>query len=188
MRILRPSEIRPIRKKLGITQSELAELAEVTQPYIAKMESGSADPRVSTLERISEALEEATEDKKISAGQVMAKPIINVRPKDKVKKAIELMEKNDISQLPVLRGKKQVGSVTDDGLIHQISGGEDIFKLTEQRIEKIMKDPLPTVSEDVGLDALFNLLEHSPAVLVYRRNKPVGIVTKADILKISTAG
>lgn len=186
MRILRPSEVRAVRKKQGITQARLAELAGVTQPYIAKIESGATDPRISTLERISEVLEKGTEEKRITAGRVMAEPIISVKPKDKVKKAIELMEANDISQLPVLSGNNQVGSITDDLLIHQISSGEDIFKLTGQKVEDIMKDPLPTVSENVDVDALSHLLEHSPAILVLRKNKAVGVVTKADILQLST--
>lgn len=51
-----PREIRKIRKELGITQEELAKKAGVTQAYIAKLEAGKVDPRLSTLNRILQAL------------------------------------------------------------------------------------------------------------------------------------
>lgn len=65
MRIIPPSEIRSLRADLGMTQSELAKKADVTQAYIAKIESGDADPKVSTLENISKALQEAAEKEKL---------------------------------------------------------------------------------------------------------------------------
>lgn len=184
--IYKPSEVRIVRKKRGITQEKLAKMAGFTQPYIAKIESGSTDPRISTLEKISEALERNNPDGRITAGRVMAKPIVFVKPVDKVGKAIELMKSNDISQLPVLRGKIQVGSITDDLLIRLISEGNDIFKLKEHKVDEIMGSPLPTVNEEVGIEVFPRLLEHSPAVLVIDKKKPVGIVTKADVLQLSS--
>jgi predicted transcriptional regulator len=59
MKILKHEEIRAMRMKLGLTQTQLAQLAGVTQAYIAKIEAGKADPRVSTLEKILAALERA---------------------------------------------------------------------------------------------------------------------------------
>ncbi|WP_342819080.1 helix-turn-helix domain-containing protein, partial [Candidatus Hadarchaeum sp.] len=45
MGIIKPSEVRAMRMRLGFSQSKLAKLAGVTQAYIAKIESGKADPR-----------------------------------------------------------------------------------------------------------------------------------------------
>ncbi|MGE0632662.1 MAG: helix-turn-helix domain-containing protein [Pseudobdellovibrionaceae bacterium] len=44
------------RKQLGLTQSELADKCETTQQTIAKIEQGVVDPRLSTLEKIADAL------------------------------------------------------------------------------------------------------------------------------------
>lgn len=185
MRIFHPSEIRSRRTETGLTQSELAEKAGVTQAYIAKIESGKADPKISTLEKISKALQEATKREKTTAEQVMAKPIISVAPKDKIRKAIKLMESNDISQIPVLKNNRQVGSLAEEIIIKKISAGENMFKLVEENIEKVMGDPFPTVGTEADLDTIFHLLEHNPAVLVLRKGNPKGIITKADILKLS---
>lgn len=46
------------RKALGLTQSQLAELCEISQSRIAEIETGKTeDPGVNTVRRIAEALE-----------------------------------------------------------------------------------------------------------------------------------
>jgi predicted transcriptional regulator len=59
-----------------------------------------------------------------------------------------------------------------------------MFRLVRRDIEEIMEDPFPTIGKDTDVDTVYHLLEHAPAVLVVDRGKPVGIVTKADILKL----
>jgi len=45
-----------IRKKIGMTQAELAEKCQTTQQTIAKIEKGVVDPKISTLQKIADAL------------------------------------------------------------------------------------------------------------------------------------
>ncbi|RLE74581.1 MAG: hypothetical protein DRJ44_07250, partial [Thermoprotei archaeon] len=56
--LLTPKELRELRKRAGLTQKELARRAGVSQSLIARIESGSVDPRLSTLRRILQALED----------------------------------------------------------------------------------------------------------------------------------
>lgn len=184
MRILKPTEIRALRAKLGLTQAQLAELAGVTQAYIAKIEAGTTDPRVSTLEKILTALERARVEKRVTAGQIMATPIISVRPNDKIEKAIRLMESYNISQLPILDGATQVGAISETTIMRKIADGEDMFKLVRRNVEETMDNPFPSISKDTDIDTVYHLLEHNPAVLVIDRGRVVGIVTKADVLKL----
>ena len=44
------------RKKLGITQHDLAEMAEVSPSTIKQIEVGNANPSLSTIEKIMEVL------------------------------------------------------------------------------------------------------------------------------------
>lgn len=185
MRIVNPPEIRTLRTKIGLTQSELARRAEISQAYIAKIETGRADPKFSTLKKISKALQQATPGEKLTAQQVMEKPIISTKPDDEIKRAIKLMESNDISQMPVIEKGKQVGSISEETIIRKISSGGNLFKLVEEKVKDIMIDPFPTVGLETDLDTIFHLLEHSPAVLVLKEGKPTGIITKADILQLS---
>ncbi len=183
MKIFKPSEIRAMRVKLGLTQVQLAELAGVTQAYIAKIEAGAADPKVSTLENILKALDRATTEKRARAEEIMASPIIAVKPGDRIEKAVRLMNAYKISQLPVLDGETLVGSISEAALMHKITAGEDMSRLVRRSVEEIMESPFPTVSKDTDVDTVYSLLEHNQAVLVVDRGRAVGIVTKADILK-----
>ncbi len=46
-----------------------------------------------------------------------------------------------------------------------------------------MDDPFPQVGEDAPVSLVANLLRVYPAVLVHRKEKVAGIITKADLLK-----
>ncbi|SRR6266404_1238649 len=48
--------VRQARKRLGMTQSELATRIGSTQPAIARLEAGGVMPNLDTLHRIAEAL------------------------------------------------------------------------------------------------------------------------------------
>lgn len=48
--------IRALRLRAGLSQAKLAVLATTTQPHIARIEMGSSDCQVGTLERIAHAL------------------------------------------------------------------------------------------------------------------------------------
>lgn len=185
MKIFHPTEIRSLREKIGLTQTQLAEEAGVTQAYIAKIETGKVDPKISTLEKISKALQEATSEEQLTAKQIMEKPIISAKPSDKIKKAIKLMESNDISQIPIIEKNTQTGSLTEETILHEIATGEKLLKLVNKKVKKIMEDPFPTIGPKTDLDTIFHLLEHNPAILVLEKGNPVGIITKADILQIS---
>ncbi len=45
-----------MRKQIRLTQEELAQACGLFRTYIARIESGAADPTVSTLHRLAEAL------------------------------------------------------------------------------------------------------------------------------------
>src|ERR1700689_1211455 len=50
------SAVRAARRRAGVSQSELAELAGMSQPSIARLERGVVSPTVITLDRIARAL------------------------------------------------------------------------------------------------------------------------------------
>jgi predicted transcriptional regulator len=175
-----------MRIRAGLTQAKLAELAGVTQAYIAKIEAGMADPRVSTLEKISNVLEQRSVGAdRISVGQIMSSPIISVKPDDKIERAVRLMESHDVSQLPVLEGGVQVGSISETTFVRKIASGEDISKLLRNSVSDVMDEPFPTVRKDAPIDVAYHLLEHEPALVVVEHGKVVGIVTKADVFKLA---
>jgi DNA-binding XRE family transcriptional regulator len=52
----KPGTLRHLRLAAGMSQAELAELAETTQSYIARIEAGTLDPGTDMLVRLAAAL------------------------------------------------------------------------------------------------------------------------------------
>jgi predicted transcriptional regulator len=175
--------LKKYRKKLKLTQAVLAKRAGVSQSLIARIEAGDVDPRLSTLKRILGAMK-VEEMGDIYAEKIMKTPVIHVHPTDTVGHASEIMDKNGISQLPVLEGDVQVGSISEAMVIKGMDLEKDLSKVSTKKIGKIMNGGFPTVEKSTGIKALSKLLEMDPAVLIKEKGKVVGIVTKADVLKL----
>lgn len=178
-----PSELRALRKKLGLTQAAVARSAGVSQPLVARIESGSVDPRLSTYTAVLDALNRA-ERKGVLLQEVMTTPVASVRATDTVSAAIRVMREKEISQLPVLAKGAPVGSLSDRQVVHALSEAPDAQELAKRAVADIMAPPFPVAGPDMSVDQAARLLEDQPAILVMERGKLVGIVAKADLLQL----
>ncbi|WP_232701593.1 CBS domain-containing protein [Halobacterium wangiae] len=169
-----PNDLRERRTSLELTQSELADRAGVSQPLIARIEGGDVDPRLSTLRRIVEALDEAEGDI-VRAGTLMHEEVICVAPDDAVKDAVEKMQEAGYSQLPVITNGVPVGSISDSDVV---SAGGDVG---DHPVREVMSESFPTVSQDASEDEISSLLDHYKAVMVTDDGETVGIITQADV-------
>jgi len=174
--VIRGTTLKRLRVDSGLTQRQLAELVGVSQAHIAKIEKESVDPRLSTVNRILQVLTEG-EGKK--CGDIMTRQVISAKPTDKILRVSQLMMKHAISQLPVLEGGKIVGTVTEESIVRNLSSN-----LADERVEKIMQAPLPSVPENTSISMIQPLLQDNPAVLVVRRGEIVGIIARSDLLKV----
>lgn len=183
-----PQDLKRLRVSAGLTQSQLAALAGVSQALIARIEAGDIDPRFSTYSRILHALKSAGKEKHVekkpAAGDIMKSPVIHVKPEDAVGTASKLMEKHGISQLPVLEHGVQVGSLSESKVIKAMMREKDPAKFAAKKVKEIMNEGFPTVSKNADLKTLSRLVEFSPAVLMVEGGRVVGIVTRADILRL----
>ncbi|MCU4926831.1 CBS domain-containing protein [Halobacteria archaeon AArc-dxtr1] len=174
MELPTPADLRQRRTDLGLTQSELAEKADVSQPLIARIEGGDVDPRLSTLRRIVNALEEAESDV-IRAEDLMNEAVVSVAPDEPVSEAASRMESEAYSQLAVIQNGIPVGSISQSDLVRLDSESRD------EPVETHMSESFPTVSKDATLDEISNLLEHYKAVMITEAGETVGIITEADL-------
>jgi predicted transcriptional regulator len=175
MELPTPQDLRERRTSLELTQSELAEMAGVSQPLIARIEGGDVDPRLSTLRRIVNALEEA-EGSVVRAGDIMHQEVVAVAPDDSVREAEARMEEEAYSQLPVIQAGVPVGSISLSDIRH--AGGN----VAELPVSEVMSESFPTVSRDATVDEVSNLLDHYKAVMVTEGGSALGIITEADIV------
>ena len=119
------SEIKKIRKGLGLTQTDLAKKANVSQSLIAKIESGKIDPTFTKTKRIFETLNFLEKKEEVKAEELMNKKIISVAPNDDVNESINKMKKFGISQMPVIEGHNVVGLVSESTLLNALMNRKD---------------------------------------------------------------
>ncbi len=177
------SELGKRRRRLGVTQTQLAKLAGVSQSLIAKIEAGKVDPSFSNVKRLSDALEDLEKRESVSAKDIMTGLIIFVKKSELVSGAIKLIQSKGISQLPVMDGDRLAGSFSEATITALLASGTDSSKLSKMSVEQVMDEPFPTVSEDTPISAISPLLQHNSAVVVMRGGRGRGIITKADLLK-----
>jgi predicted transcriptional regulator len=169
--------IREMRGEAGLSQAGLARLAKVSQAHIAKIEAGRVDPRLSTVNRILRIL--VSRDRRKRCRSVMNPSIISVAPGAPVEEAIRIMHKRDISQIPVMEGQVQLGSIDEATIIRNMER-----RLRMLHVRDIMERPFPVVDSRDPVDMVQPLLDFHPAVLVAEKGRVRGIITKSDLLRV----
>ncbi len=172
------NEIKHIRKKLSLTQNELAQRAQVSQSLIAKIESGRLDPTYSNARKIFDALQEMSKKHEAKAEEIMTSKIISVSPDEDVKAAIEKMRKFNISQMPVIEHDKSIGLVSESTIL------EAMLNKKDKKIKDIMEDSPPVISKNTSLTVISDLLKFFPLILVSDDGRLKGTITKSDLLAV----
>ena len=119
--------------------------------------------------------------------EIMTKDIIKVDKDDNLKHVLKLMEKNEITKIPVLEGKKLVGIVTDNIIAYKLGSIRKkgippsrlhASSVIERDVACIPPDTdVKDILKDVGKPGL-------TMICVVENGKLLGVVTKADLLPL----
>ena len=170
------NEIKIMRKKFGLTQSELAKQSGVSQSLIAKIEAGKIDPTYSKVRKIFGFLDSLREKQELKAGDVMRPSIISVKPSASIPDAVAKMRKHKISQMPVISDNKCVGIVSEAIILNSL------LDKKARAVNEIMGEAPPVVSKNTSINVVSELLRFIPMVMIAEKGKLLGVVTKSDIL------
>jgi len=107
--------------------------------------------------------------------------ILNIAQDEPVKKAMDLLTSNNISQIPVVDGDKVVGSIEETTLLQKVIANNSIVF---EPISDHMEQPFPEVIETTPIHEIGEILNKgAKAVLVKDKNKTAHILTSHDIIK-----
>jgi cystathionine beta-synthase len=119
---------------------------------------------------------------KTAAGEIP--PFVVVQTHQHVRDAITLLHEHSVSQLPVVSADDPytvVGSVGERGLLKHAMGDPQIMN---SPISEVMEPPFTGVSTaDPVREAVELLTGDTQALIVSEHGRPVGIVTRTDLLE-----
>jgi cystathionine beta-synthase len=113
--------------------------------------------------------------------------LITISSHQKVGEAIDVMQRYSISQLPVVRDgvgeslADVIGSLQDRDLLDRVFKNADAL---HEDVASAMQPPLEAIEEGASVETIFAALTgRANAVLVARDGRPVGVVTRSDLLE-----
>jgi cystathionine beta-synthase len=117
--------------------------------------------------------------------------LVHTHPGETIAEAIHILQEYGVSQMPVVRAEPPIvaaevaGSVSERTLLDALFAGR--AKLTDQ-VQDHMSEALPTIGSTEPASAAVTLLEKADAVLVHEDGKPVGVLTRQDLLAFLARG
>ena len=113
--------------------------------------------------------------------------LVTISSHQKVGEAIDMMQRYSISQLPVVRDgdvaslADVIGSLQDRDLLERVFKNPDAL---HEDVVAAMQPPLATIEAAQSLDEVFaTLTGGTNAVVVARAGRPVGVLTRSDLLE-----
>jgi cystathionine beta-synthase len=111
--------------------------------------------------------------------------MVHTHPNETIAEAVAILKEYAVSQMPVVQAEppvmaaEVVGAVAERDLLEALYGGR--ARLAD-RVESHMSPSLPTIGAGEPASAAVAALEKADALLVQEDGKPIGVVTRQDLL------
>ncbi len=116
--------------------------------------------------------------------------LVHTHPAETIAEAVHILQEYGVSQMPVVRAEPPIvaaevaGSVSERTILDALFTGH--ARLTD-RVEDHMSAALPTIGSTESAADAVTLLEKADAVLVHEDGKPIGVLTRQDLLAFLAA-
>ncbi|GGG15403.1 putative cystathionine beta-synthase [Rhodococcoides trifolii] len=117
--------------------------------------------------------------------------LVHTHPSETVRDAIEILGEYGVSQMPVVGAEPPVmagevaGSVSERDLLSAVFEGRAALS---DAISSHMSTPFPNVGAGEPVSAATKMLGETDALMVIEDGKPVGVITRHDLLGFLSAG
>src|ERR671924_2427292 len=176
-----------VAKQLGAGKTVVTLIPDSGRPYLSKFFDDNYMLELGFLERElpSPTVEQVLSAKKTEEPDIP--DLVTIESHQKVGEAIDLMQRYSISQLPVVRDGEVdsladvIGSLQDRDLLDRVFKNPDAL---HEDVAAAMQPPLAAVDAGDSLDQVFaTLTGRTNAVVVARGGRPVGVLTRSDLLE-----
>jgi cystathionine beta-synthase len=117
--------------------------------------------------------------------------LVHTHPNETIAEAIDILREYDVSQMPVVRAEPPVMAAEVAGAVHERALLEALFSgraRLADRVEAHMSAPLPSLGAGEPVSKAVAVLGGEDALLVLADGKPVGLLTRQDLLGYLAAG
>jgi cystathionine beta-synthase len=117
--------------------------------------------------------------------------LVHTHPNETIAEAVHILQEYGVSQMPVVRAEPPIvaaevaGSVSERALLDELYTGR--AQLTDS-VEAHMSEALPSIGSNEPVSQAVAALETADALLVQEDGKPVGVLTRQDLLSYITRG
>jgi cystathionine beta-synthase len=112
--------------------------------------------------------------------------LVTAHPEDRLTEVVARMKHDDISQVPVVDAEgRLVGMITELDLLEHLMNAGHIHD-PEETIADIYTPNVITVPPTEKVDNLMPWFERGKVIAVVKNNKPVGMITKIDVIDYLT--
>jgi cystathionine beta-synthase len=111
--------------------------------------------------------------------------LVHTHPSETIAQAVHILQEYGVSQMPVVRAEPPIvaaevaGSVSERRLLDALFSSN--ARLVDS-VEKHMDEPLPTIGSGEPVGDAVTRLQGADALLVQEDGKPIGVVTRQDLL------
>jgi cystathionine beta-synthase len=111
--------------------------------------------------------------------------LVHTHPGETIAEAVQILQEYAVSQMPVVRAEPPImaaevaGSVSERRLLDALYAGD--AKLVDQ-VEDHMDEPLPNVGAGATVAEAVAALRDADALLVHEDGRPVGVLSRQDLL------
>ena len=126
-------------------------------------------------------------------GERMTHPVVHISPDMPIQDALQLMGKEKIRRMPVVKGGELVGIVSDKDLLNaspskatSLSIWELNYLLSKITVAEVMTKEVVTVSEDTPIEETARIMADNKigGLPVMKGGSVVGIITETDLFRV----
>lgn len=172
-----PDELRKKIDEYHVKASDLAREAGLSKSVVSKMlHRSDYNPPYAKVKKLWQALDKLRGENPESVGDMLERKkgkgrLVTATEDESIEDVVEDM--GDVfSQVPVVRGGKLVGMVTEKSIFGKQGNA--------LQARDVLSGDYAALDPDEPVDKARDLLRHCQAVIVVRNGEPIGILTKPD--------